>query len=256
MTTKIAQAASAVRKMIDCACARNTPAELHYAGKSDETHIARIRLIKIENDEIYADAPLSADSKVTLSRRQPVNVHAQINGTRYAFATHVERVFTTVDLNAHKRISAITLALPERMTEQQRRKYFRMSVAGHEDIRVDFCAALADQPNCCSIDAERFSGRMVNVSAGGLLVIIPISQRRKYVQCERLFVEFHLPEIENAFQLSAEVRHFRRVHDGTDTLVGFRFEHDVPIPVERLIQMITRFVADQERRRLKRGRKS
>ena len=246
-----------MREMVDRACARNAPAELHFATtSSNEAHIARIRLIRIEGGELYADAPLSTDSQTTLSRRQRVIIHTMIDGTRYAFHTHVERVFTTVDLNAHKRISAITLAVPDSITQRQRRECFRISVAGHPDIPVAFCKALPDQPDCCALDAERFSGRLVNVSVGGLCVIVPVSRRRRFCQGERFFVEFMLPAVDEPFCLSAEGRHFRKVHENTDTLIGLRFRTDIAWPTKPLIQAISRFVADEERRQLRRGRQS
>lgn len=254
MGTRTTQASSVVRDMIDRACARDTPARLHFTDNSDEDHIARIRLIKLEDNEIYADAPLSADPKTSLSKRQPVIVHTRIEGSRYAFRTRVERVFTKVDLNAHKRITAITLALPNNITQQQRRQCFRVSVAGHADIHVAFCATVPGQPDCCPINAEQFRGRMVNISAGGLCVIVPMSQRRRFGAGERLFVEFALPEIDEPFQLSVEVRRTKKVHEDTDTLLGLRFKTDLAWPARPLIQQITRFIANEERRQLRRRR--
>ncbi len=254
MGTRTAQASSVVRDMIDRACAHDTPAELHFADSSNEDHIARIRLIKLEDNEIYADAPLSADSKTSLSKHQAVTVHTMIEGSRYAFCTRVERVFTKVDLNAHKRITAITLALPNNIAQRQRRQFFRVSVAGHADIHVAFCATAGGQPDCCPIDAERFRGRMVNISAGGLCAIVPTSQRRRFRTGERLFVEFALPGIDEPLRLSVEVRHSRKVHENTDTLLGLRFRTDLAWPVKPLIQEITRFITNEERRHLRRRR--
>lgn len=253
MSTKTNQVSSDVHDAIDRACARNAPAELHYSA-NNETHIARIRLIKIEGNEIYADAPLSSDSKTALSKHQPVIIHTMIDNTRYAFQTRVERVFTMVDLNAKKRIRAITFAIPRQIKQQQRREYYRVSVAGHDDIRIDFCPTLPDRSDCCSIDAKHFSGRLVNISTGGLLVIVPVSQHRGFRFGERFFVEFELPDIEDPFQLSVEMRHFRKVHENTDTLVGLKFKTDVNWPVRPLVQQITRFIANEERRQLRRGR--
>ncbi|MCP4591001.1 MAG: hypothetical protein GY842_09670 [bacterium] len=256
MSTEAAQGTSTVRELIDRACARDAPAELHFPGPPGKEQIARVRLIKMKDNEIYADAPLNSESRSALARNRPVEVHTVIGGERYSFRTRIQKVFTSVDLNARKRITAITLAVPTQLKHQQRRQHFRVSVAGHGDIEVAFCATVAGRRDCCPINGERFAGRLVNVSSGGICVIVPVSRRRRFRYVESFFVEFQLDGLDQPVRLPIEVRHFRRIHDDTDTLLGLRFRTDVALPTRLLIQDITRFIASEERRQLRRERRT
>jgi c-di-GMP-binding flagellar brake protein YcgR len=161
-----------------------------------------------------------------------------------------------VDLNAHKRITAITLAIPEQVQRTQRRNYFRVSVAGRTEIAVVFCEMMAGHTDRCAVDAAHFVGQMVNLSASGFCAVVPTRRRRGFHHGDRFFVMFSLPEIDTPFHLAAVVCHCRRIHDGADNLVGLRFSTSVAWPTKHFAEDITRFVASEERRQLKRGRKS
>ena len=255
MNAPVAKSSSGVRKALDGACARNTPAKLVYSGTTGNVHTANVRLIKLNKNEIYTDAPGFLDARAKLRKHQPVEVYTLIDGNRCSFRSRVERVFTTVELNSHRRISAITLAIPQVIAPRQRRQCYRVSLAGREDIEVRLCPTTRGRADCCPLDAKPFGGRMLNLSAGGALVIVPAKQRTRFYCDEGLFVEFSLPDVEQPFYLSAEVRHFRKVHDDTDTLVGLRFRTDgnlMPTPVRR---RATRFIALEQRRQLRRGRR-
>ena len=95
---------------------------------------------------------------------------------------------------------------------------------------------------------------MVNISAGGVGLLIDARETRIWHLGDTFFVSFHLPDVEAEFQMMTEFRHYRRIHDGLSAVAGFRFLPWPLVSTKAQVRHILRFIAAQQRCRLRRGR--
>ncbi len=253
MANLVAAGAKAVRRMLESACARNTSAELHCEG--DEGRLtARLRLLAVESHQLLTDEAQFVGSATVLRQRQSVMIHFLYDGVRWAFRTQVSRPLLLVTLNNEFRVRGMALQLPDQIAEQQRRSDFRVSLAGR-DIVANLHATAAGDVRVCPVDAERFEGRLTNISAGGLGLLVSRNSRRSFALGELFYACFRLPDLDPECVLPVEVRNHRRVAESGATLVGVRFVSCDPAHTSTQLAQIQRFVA-VEQRRLLRARKA
>lgn len=204
-----------------------------------------MRLLRIEEDELHVDMPNCIGKDLLFRPRLKVVVYFVEREKHFGFKSEVIREITKVDLNAQKQVVGMTLVLPGHIPEQQRRRDFRLSLS-KQNIQVDFHRTDENEPCHAPLDVDRFIGRITNLSAGGLCVAIDVTPQARFTLWERLYMLFHLPEVEERFILQVDVRHFRRIHDNQTMLVGVQFadceEHGNKLAIRRVRQ----FVVDEE----------
>lgn len=236
------------------ACHRNTAAELHFDCGEGGLVTARVRLLGLDRQQVLTDRPQSMGKLVVFKRRQPLLVYFPLGGVRYAFRSHVVRSQCLVQLNARQRVMGMAVAFPSEVREQQRRADFRLSLAGHGAMIAEVHQGLPGDGGSAPIGAKRFSARMVNISAGGVGLLIDARETRDWRLGDTFFVSFHLPDVEAEFQMMTEFRHYRRIHDGLSAVAGFRFIPWPLVSTKAQVRHILRFIAAQQRCRLRRGR--
>lgn len=256
MFTRTDDAASAVRQAVDPACARQVFAELRWnsghGGDGDEP--LRVRLDRMVDDELHVNLIPSIDRSRAPKEGQRATIRFFMDGYRYEFEAPVRNVVCRTGPRDVPVAAALILGLPGQVVRQPRRSSFRVSVAGHGDLRVVMCPAVPERADCCPIDACPVRGRIVNVSAGGLCAVVQVGPGSGIHPGQRLFAEFNLPEIDQPFRVLTEVRHVRSMHHGGGALLGLRFENGVDGPIDLADRSISQFVAREEGRRLRRKR--
>jgi c-di-GMP-binding flagellar brake protein YcgR len=236
------------------ACQRNTPAELHFPHEGAGLITARVRMLRIEEDQIYVDRPQAGGSPLSLDPGRSVTVHFLVGGTRYAFDSRIRRPHCLVQLNASQQIAGTALAIPAEVRQQQRRADFRLSLAGYEGVVAKIHAGVREGGGSCAIDARVVSARLVNISTGGLGVLLDTSATAGWRVGAVFFMSFSLPEVEVEFCMMTELRHLERIHEGASTVAGFIFLPWELCPLQPYARRISRFIATEQRKQLRRNR--
>jgi c-di-GMP-binding flagellar brake protein YcgR len=236
------------------ACDRNVAADLHFDGEAGARVTARVRLLRLEPELILTDRPQLMGKPVVFRPRQPVLVHFPLRGSRYAFRTQVARCHCPVRLNATQQVAGMALAMPSEVREQQRRSDFRLSLAGCETIQAEVHLGSPEGGGSAPIDALRFSARLINISGGGVSLLVDAQEAGKWRLGDTFFVSFCLPDVEGEFRMVVELRHERRIHERRSAVAGFKFLPWPLVPLKGLVRQILKFSAAQQRRQLKRAR--
>ena len=236
------------------ACNRNAAAELHFDGEEGARVTARVRLLRLEPELVLTDRPQSMGKPMVLKPRQPMLVHFPLGGVRYAFRTRVVRCHCPVRLNATQQVAGIALAMPSEVLEQQRRADFRLSLSGCEVIQAEVHFGSPEGGGSAPIDALRFSTRLINISGGGVGLLVDAQEVRKWILRDTFFVSFCLPDVEGEFRMMAELQHERRIRERSSAVAGFKFLPWPLVSLKTSVRQILKFIAAQQRRQLKRGR--
>jgi c-di-GMP-binding flagellar brake protein YcgR len=236
------------------ACARNASAKLHFEDPETGLITARVRLLDMDAERIYMDRPQSVGRRVDLKPKQAVAAYFLLNGTRYAFRSRIARPDCYVRLNQTQQVPGTAVTLPAQVGRQQRRAEFRISLVGYEDLEVAVHGGSADNGGAAPVDSVRWAGRLLNVSAGGVGALFKTDPKPRWRPGQLFFLAFGLPGVETTFLTLAELGYLRRIDEGQPTIAGFRFRPWPMVPMESYRRQITRFIAVEQRRQLRRGR--
>lgn len=244
-------AADAVEQLLGAACARNSPAELFYESKDGMVVTARVRLLELTADELLADEPICVDGDAAIPTGEPITLHVALGGKRYQFSSAIIATERSIHLNARQCIPGIALQRPVVLTPSQRRSHLRVSMVGYDPISVNLVQACDPSIAACPIDATLVHGWMVDLSVGGMSVLIDRRVLPKASRGDRFFVSYRLPDIEDEFLIHTTVRHARDVASSESIRLALRFQ---PWDGQRLThdqRRLSRFVTDHERRMLR-----
>lgn len=241
-----------VREILEQLCAHNRAGEIHYE-QDGALRTARMRFITLGADELQIDRPQCIGRDVNLPDGTELTAYFYHEGELHAFSTRVLRQIVIVDLNRQKRVVGMALALPAAIRREQRRRDFRVSLARH-DVPVTLHELDADTLASAPRSAARFPGRAVNLSAGGLGVMVEKAACPKLEVWQRLYVLFTLPEDDEPLALPAEIRQVRAVHDGLELMLGLRFLDTGEVSFRTQTRRIGDFIIAEQRRQIRRRR--
>lgn len=239
-------------QLIETACAHGTPAELHYEPSTGTVIIGRVRLLEVVEDQVLADRPTYPGGKGDIPEGVALTVHLYLNGQRLQFESVLEVAKRTVTLNAQQQVAGIALLRPTVIVDSQRRSSLRVSLLGYDTINVFLARPHTEIPDACDIDTQVITGQVVDISSGGMSILVEQDVARLTQSGGRFFLSFALPTVEEEFQMFGLIRHSREVKRSDSLRVGVAFRPWRGQVFRRDRQRITRFVTEQDRRMLKR----
>jgi len=239
-------------KLLRAVCARNIPAELHLETAEAGVITTRVRLLHVDALHVYVDEPHTPAGPLPVRPRQPVVTHFLFSGTRYAFRSKVIRR-CQLRLNEHKSVTAVAIGVPGDVRIEQRRADFRLSLAGY-DIPVEGHPGRPDHGGHCALMVFPFAGRLTNISAGGMGLVVDEAIAAEWQIGQVFFFVFRLPGATRDLWVMSTLRHLRGVPESLSTVAGLQFLPWPLVPMRTYVREINRFIAGEQRRRLRRGR--
>lgn len=241
-----------VDELLADACDRSVMLELHYEDRSGSLVIGKTRVRALNETQILADAISLVDRNERIPLGRPVWAHFKIRGNRRQFQTVIEGERVPVTVLGGERVLGVALRRPKDFAESQRRAHVRVSVAAGDAIRVYVARPSPKTPNACEIDEAYSVGRVLNVSAGGMTILLPSDGLRQSKVNDRFFLTFTLPDVAGDFHLLGSLRHTRKV-ESSDSLRGsFAFKPWDGSVLRFDQRRIQRFIVEREREHLRR----
>jgi c-di-GMP-binding flagellar brake protein YcgR len=240
--------------VVTAACESRLAVEFHYLDGDGLVVTAQARFLDQTADEILTDRPQYLDDHSVIPLGAPVTVHFAFNGVRSQFDSAIVDEDRAVRINLHQTLPGIALRKPAVIKESQRRTSLRISTVGYDPISVDLAAPHLQYADACDIDVERISGWMSDLSAGGVSVVADHRVLQATARGERFFITFALPDVKEDFNLLGSIRHSRAVRNGESVRAALCFCPWNGKQFGRDQQRLSRFIADHERRMLRRRR--
>ncbi len=244
----------ASQAVLEVACARNLPITILYFSDDDTAIILRSRLLGFDAEHLYLDRPRSIEGPTVIREEQEFDVFFNLNGIRHGFPSRVVARSQIVAINDRKGTDGVVIERPATLLRAQRRADYRVKLLDRDTILLNVHTAFPGQEGACEIDAHRFRGALVDLSAGGAGLLIAAPDASFLAVDDELFVLFDLPDDAEPLSLLVDVRQIRDHGSGTDKHIGVSFR---PWPTghdHRHVQRrLRRFVALVQRERLRRA---
>jgi len=154
-------------------------------------------------------------------------------------------------LNADRRIPALVLKDLTEPRVVQRRRYFRVPLAGHDSADVTLWV-IDPFDEAGSVQGE-VRGRLVDLSGGGAGVVLIDTAGLADLGDKQLWARFALPGENESLLFRVGLRHLRPMADSRAQHAGIEFiEYVDPGRHQRVVDDLVRFVSRQERIQLRR----
>jgi hypothetical protein len=166
----------------------HAPAIVSYLSK-DKWHVTKVVMSKLLADKLYVEGCHSADKAhpLNIQIQQPVGVNFKHAYGKFVFDTSVVGLEPSSDPQTG---GTIVLAVPIRIGVVQRRSYFRVNVPASLKVNVVMWHRLSSRKPG-EPPHSYCEGRLVDVSAGGAQVVIPLKVSQSGQPPKRDDVEFH-----------------------------------------------------------------
>lgn len=233
------------------ACDRNAPAEIAFAHRVGPPLIARVRLLELSDEFIRADRPTKNRHSEDIPAGRPITVHVSLRGARYQFDSVILEEKTWIQLNSEHRIPGIVLRRPNEIVRSERRFWYRVSLAGIAPIQIELARAHPEYLDACLLEPGVFGGRMLNLSGGGMAVLIDRRDLGTAKHNERYFLSFSLPGVEEPCYQLAEVRHVQHIESSDSIRLAFAFLRWGGRNLASEQRVLCRFIVEQQRRLLR-----
>ena len=244
-------ATDTVEQLLEAACARDAPAELFHVDADGLITVARVRLLELTDDALLADAPIYLEDDIHVPASELLTLHVAVGGRRYQCPTAIIDEDRMIRLNARQSVPGIALRRPAELTLSQRRSHLRVSTVGYEPINVDVVRACDEPLVACPLDATPTRGWIVDLSVGGISVLIDHRVLRQVVIGDRYYLSFALPGVEEPFDMLGVIRHARDVPSSESIRLAMAFRRWGDRRMTPDQHRLSRFVADHERRMLR-----
>ena len=242
----------ATLSLLEQACSINLSAEIHY-DRDETLCTARCRLLWINDEELRTDSPQCIGKQVALVPDEEVTVYFVLDDKHYSFRTNVIKAVMGVDLNAETHVVGMSIHIPDEIREQQRRQNFRVALSAY-DIRVDAHEAHAEVPECAATECVRFSGRLINISTGGLGLLVEARPGLKFKMWAPLYLEFCLPDEPTPLILLVEIKHIRTFPERDRFVFGLQFVPIDGVDTRMPFRSIRTFATAEQRRQMQNRR--
>lgn len=240
--------------LLESACVRNLPIELHYEQRSGMLICLRSRLLLLDpaGGRIIIDTPSAVSGSAEIPGNVPFSVHMMLEGRRWEFRTSLLERSVITQLNASTRVRGCALALPPSIVEAQRRSSYRLAIAG-EAMPVAIVPAARTPAPACPVDGPVIVGRLVNISAGGAAVLIEGRKEELFKRSARFFLRLPLvgDRARGTYDMMGEVRHVTIVGQDKSVRLGIAFSPWAGVEYRTQQQGITRFIAEYERKMIR-----
>jgi hypothetical protein len=146
------------------------PAIMSYLSK-DKWHVAKVLMKDLADGKLYVEGcrPSKRPHPVNIRVHQPVGVNFKHAYGKFVFDTNVVALEPSTDPEAG---GTIVLAMPDRIGVVQRRSYFRVNVP--ESLKVNVVIWHRTSQRRSKEATTYFEGRLMDISAGGAQIIMPL----------------------------------------------------------------------------------
>lgn len=227
---------------------RDVPVELFRSEQLGRMPAARGRLIAADGDELLLDEVQTIGRDVVLPNGRDVEAYFVFEDKIFHFSTVVAKGVTTVQLNDRKTVAGMSLRMPRKVLEGQRRNSFRVSLALQtkrihaflfpvtaetaaqdpeaEDVESETCGPALDvdpgfptQPPPPT-ELPVFTASAVDGSESGLGLVLDGDHTKALSRFEQMWIRLKLPSETVPITLLGELRQARLVSGGRITKLG------------------------------------
>lgn len=230
------------REILQIVIEKKTPAIMTYLSK-DKWHVAKVLLTSLANDGLSIESFHSEKKPPVINIRlyQPVGISFKHGYGKFVFDSTVIALKPSADPNQPQAGGTIVLAVPGRMEVIQRRSYFRVEVPDSLKVSVLLWhrtrkEAQSDVKDTKYQTHNYFQGRLVDISAGGLQVMIPSQvqanvvasqgttfvQRPDFKKGQFVGVRFTPMPYETPLMFSCQIRNILPAADKSSMYIGLQ----------------------------------
>ncbi len=217
------------QSVLQTVAGERAPAIMSYLSK-DKWHVAKVVMRELSGGKLYVEGCHSSGKPhpVNIRVNQPVGVNFKHAYGKFVFDTSVVALEPSADPQAG---GTIVLAVPDRIGVVQRRSYFRVTVPESLKVKVVLWHRTS-QRRSKGAGHEYFEGRLMDISAGGAQLTLPMKNATnsdglgvspsEFRKGQFIGVRFTPMPYETPLMFSAQIRNVLPTADHTGLCLGLQ----------------------------------
>lgn len=177
-----------------------------------------LKLVALNPDALVCDLPDEPQTKIgELKTDQPVGMSFQLEFQKYIFDCTVASTPTTPSS------CQICLTLPDRIEKMPRRAYQRQPVPASLNVNVLFWHRGYADDSSETPEENYWQGKLLNLSAGGAGVVIPLELAQNFRPCQLVGLQFTPMSYQKPVLLEGQLVHIQPDPDKDLLQLGIEF---------------------------------
>jgi c-di-GMP-binding flagellar brake protein YcgR len=197
-----------------------TPGVMSYLSEG-KWHTVNVFLTAVEQNSLHFELSEDEDKSTRSARKdQPVGISMQHEFNKYVFETVVLGKDASEVSNSGK---TIHLGIPDKIEKMQRRSYVRVPVPAELKVKALFWHRGYNDEAKKAPDENYWQGRLLDLSAGGLQVVIEGWQRSYFNVDQFIGLQFTPMSYQKPIVLEGQIKHIQEIEDGEKICIGAEF---------------------------------
>lgn len=230
-------------------CLRNL--QIECSRGSDPRNEYHARLLNYGPGGLFISVPAHQGCPVRIPAGEILCCKFRLGPETVRFTSPVVK-HTKYNINPETEVTALLLSRPDKIEVIQRRRSYRVSMMDREEVPVTIWPVEFDANRKPHISGQ-YHGRIKDVSAGGINVLIKEVAFLEELEGRQLWVRFALPGGTESLIFRVDFRHEHYVEEIHLHAVGLQFvEFAKPGEQNHVIENLAKFVANRQRALLNR----
>lgn len=224
-----------LRQLLWAVCDRKMPVLISYLLEGDWS-VARALVTAVREDSFdIRISPRKRSQSIGIKACQAVGISFQFGFgqeyDRFVFDAAVIGFKSSSDLNNKE---VIILSLPQQIERVQKRSYIRADVPKSLEICLQMWNQKLNTTNNCELKTA-LMGRLVDISAGGMQVVIDFAENADFKPGQSLRLRFSPLPNEASIMFNARIKNISPTADGHNLCLGLEMVGLEASPEGRLI---------------------
>ena len=225
----------------------------------------------MEDRALASPSRIERTLELACAYNAPLSIHAESGDDIYRYKSRMldmrkargSRSLVIDQPASRRKISALEISYPNVLKSGQRRAYFRVPIPLRAPIDVDCTVvgevagkAVENEDAGNALLRPRLRGRTINISVGGMLIVLEEGATDLADVGTKLALQFSLEKNETPIRLSAIIRRLEKKSATDQFRMGIEFvDIDVTFENKLAVNRLYRYVAERQREIIQSGSK-
>lgn len=181
-------------------------------------HMSKVILTNIGESTVHVElAPREKPLPLNIQIDQPIGLTFKLDFNKYICESVVCGLEPSVNSNCGGKI---ILEMPYKLEKMQKRSYYRVRVPEELNVKAAMWHRGFNEETTAVPSSDIWEGRLIDLSAGGLQIGIPIEKKVKFKMGQLIGIQFTPMPFQKPIILEGQIRHIAMTADERTQCLG------------------------------------
>ena len=239
-----------MRKILSQAINKQIPGILSHMSRG-KWHMSKVILTNLGQSILHVEiAPREKPLPINIHIDQPVGLTFKLDFNKYICESVVKGLEPSINSDCGGKL---LLDMPLKLEKMQKRNYYRVQLPNEKFVEAVFWHRGYSNQEVAVPSNDVWTGRLLDLSAGGLQLGIDISQKPNFKSGQLIGIKFIPFQGERPMILEGQIRHIAKTVDETKLclgiqIVGLEASQEGREKLRRVVNIVERYLQESAKR--------